>query len=372
MGKRNTNRAVADLPAANAWYRSAPVLVLIGGLILFAAFPPLGLAPLVWLAPVPFVLPIKLSQLQGRRCWLGIWGASAVHWLLMIQGIRLAHWANYFGWFALAGYLAVYLPAFLWLTRVAVQQVRIPLWISAPVIWTGLELVRGHLITGFSMGLLGHALVEWTTMIQIADLFGAYGVSFLIVLVAACVVECLPWGRREWRWSPALVALAALACTGAYGYYRLRPPSPPPVNEAPLKVALLQGSFDKVFEYDPQRNIDTFQHYLALAEQARDAIPHSGRDHLAGIGVYRHNPRPPRPPCRRSSAAGAPTGSGIPCANSARGDAFRGKGGLRGRHGSINCSAAARRSESCTFTSSSGPKRWPSTTGACGSTTRPS
>ena len=166
-----------------------------------------------------------------------IWAASAVYWLLMIQGIRLAHWANYFGWFALAGYLAVYLPAFLWLTRVAVQQVRIPLWIAAPVIWTGLELARGHLITGFSIGLLGHALVEWTTVIQIADLFGAYGVSFLIVLVAACggrMPAVAAQGRPAWRWAPVLVTLAALACTGAYGYHRLRTPVSPVGGRAPL------------------------------------------------------------------------------------------------------------------------------------------
>ena len=30
-----------------------------GCLILFAAFPPLGLSPLAWIAPIFFVLPIK-------------------------------------------------------------------------------------------------------------------------------------------------------------------------------------------------------------------------------------------------------------------------------------------------------------------------
>lgn len=273
MGKQHTKQATADSSTTSVRYRSAAALALGGGLVLFAAFPPLGLAPLAWIAPVFFLFAIKQAELRGRRAWLGVWAASAVHWLLMIQGIRLAHWANYFGWFALAAYLAVYLPVFFWLTRVAVQQARIPLLIAAPVVWTGLELARGHLITGFSMGLLGHALVEWTTLIQISDLFGAYGVSFLIVLVAAAAVECLPSGRCGWRWSPALVGVATLVCTWGYGYFRLSPTGSRPPEGRPLKVALLQGTVDKVFEYDPQRNVDTFQGYLALAKQARDAHP---------------------------------------------------------------------------------------------------
>src|SRR5690606_15763615 len=101
-------------------------------------------------------------------------------WLAMLQGIRLAHPALYAGWIALSWYLAFYLPVFIGLSRVAVQQAKIPLVIAAPLVWTALELVRGHLLTGFSMGLLSHTQVCWPMVLQIADIGGAYAVSFVM------------------------------------------------------------------------------------------------------------------------------------------------------------------------------------------------
>ena len=56
------------------------------------------------------------------------------------------------------------------------------LWLAAPVVWTGLELARAHVMTGFMMGSLAHTQAKWPLVIQIADLFGEYGVDFVMVL----------------------------------------------------------------------------------------------------------------------------------------------------------------------------------------------
>ena len=211
-----------------------------GGLLLYAAFPPVGFWPLAWIAPIFWLGLVQRPDLGGRAAWWSLWAASLVHWLLMLQGIRLAHWANHFGWMALAAYLAAYLPMFVLLARFAVHRLRVPLAIAAPVVWTGLELARGHLITGFSMGLLGHTQVDWVHLIQIADLCGAYGVSFLVMLGAACVLQTLPLRRMSWDWRPAVVGAAALALTVGYGQFRLREgPSSASESDAgrPLKVA---------------------------------------------------------------------------------------------------------------------------------------
>ena len=63
------------------------------------------------------------------------------------------------------------------------------LWLVAPVVWTGLDWLRGHLMTGFGMGSLAHTQVKYPVVIQIADLAGEYGVTFLIVLVAASLTN---------------------------------------------------------------------------------------------------------------------------------------------------------------------------------------
>ena len=197
-----------------------------GGLLLWAAFPPLGCWPLAWFAPVGWLLLIREPCLPGRRPYLALWFAGLIHWLLLVEGIRRAHPALYLGWAALAAYLAVYLVLFVGLTRVAVHRWRIPLVAAAPVVWTGLELLRGYALSGFSMGLLGHTLSDHPRLIQIADLCGAYGVSFLVILVAASLAQWLPetlvrgsfrgsWNR--WALVPAAVRWPVCCCTVKLG-----------------------------------------------------------------------------------------------------------------------------------------------------------
>src|SRR5258708_1189646 len=68
-----------------------------GGLILWAAFPPFDLPWLAWIAPLPWLWLVKLETLPGRRPYLALWLGGLAHWLLMLQGIRLAHPALYAG-----------------------------------------------------------------------------------------------------------------------------------------------------------------------------------------------------------------------------------------------------------------------------------
>ena len=62
---------------------------------------------------------------------------------------------------------------------------------AAPLVWTGLELLRGYLFTGFSMGLLGHTQFEFPLLIQIASYTGAYGISFLMAFANAALAAVI-------------------------------------------------------------------------------------------------------------------------------------------------------------------------------------
>ena len=292
-------------PSAAAHTVSAPSVslqtALVGGisgsLLLWAAFPPLNLPLLAWVAPIPWLWLCLPPQKLGWRSYTALWLAGTIHWLLMVEGIRLAHPALYAGWIALSAYLGVYLPAFVGLTRVAIHRWRLPLFLAAPMVWIGLELARGHLITGFSMGLLAHTQAEFPLLIQIADLAGGYTLSFVIMLVAACLTTTahrLASGGREppeglagesrsqtilnqthrWRRSafPLAIAGAAIAGTLAYGYWRLQQ-APSPTNQPQLRAALIQGSLDTVFEVTPERVQQTFTHYRELTARAIQEHP---------------------------------------------------------------------------------------------------
>jgi apolipoprotein N-acyltransferase len=245
-------------------------LALTGAALVWASFPPLNLWPLAWVASVPWLCLVRqprwgMSRPYGKLYWIGL-----LHWLAIIQWVRLPHWSAYFGWLALSGYLAVYPPLFIGLSRSAVHTMRVPLWLAAPTVWCGLELVRGYLFTGFSLALLGHTQVTWLPLIQIADLGGAYAVSFLIVLLSAASLELWPRhgsAQQIGWWGPA-VATVAMVLTLVYGSARLATCAA--VDESARKtsrVALIQGSIDTTFsENDSPR--DTFAHYLKLAREA--------------------------------------------------------------------------------------------------------
>ncbi|MBL9123713.1 MAG: hypothetical protein JNG90_08780, partial [Planctomycetaceae bacterium] len=256
--------AAERAPARRTWQ-----LALAGSALMFAALPPLDLWPLAWVAPVPWLLLCRQPQLDGRRPYLVLWLAGFLFWMAALHWIRLPHPANYLGWVALAAYLAFYIPVFVGLTRVAVQAWKCPLVLAAPVVWTGLELARGHLLTGFTMASLGHTQYRWIELIQISDLTGGYGVSFVVMCVAAGIAQMLPWDQQRRVWWPA----AAIALLGAvvlgYGYWRLAVPEGKPGP----RIALIQGSTDTEIKSDPTKNQLVFQEYFDLSVEAVKRAP---------------------------------------------------------------------------------------------------
>jgi len=271
---------------------------LLGGFILWVAFPPLNLWPIAWLAPLPWVYLILRPQPMTRWAYLGIWIGCFVHWLLMLYGIALAHLMLIAGWILLSAYLALYLPLFVGLCRVAVQRLGISVALAAPVVWVGLELARGYIVTGFSAGLLSHTQTDWPALLQIADVFGAYGVSFVMMLVAAAVGQTLFAGRlfiaaklpseldkgRSLEhdlatmfgplaryWSP-IVAAFVLVASLAYGYFRLSENHPGKESDS-LTVALIQGSRDVHVDMTPEDAVERMDHYVELTQQARRENP---------------------------------------------------------------------------------------------------
>ena len=173
------------------WWRSTWLIAAVGAVLLYLAFPPANLWLLAWVAPVPWVLLARLEKLPERRPYPLLYLVGAAHWLVLLQWVRLGHWAAYFGWFALTLYLACYLPLFVGLTRVAHIRLRVPMLVAAPAIWVGLEALRGWLFTGLAIALLGHTQIHQLHLVQISDLGGAYLVSFLVMVVATAIAESI-------------------------------------------------------------------------------------------------------------------------------------------------------------------------------------
>ncbi|NLY02939.1 MAG: apolipoprotein N-acyltransferase [Rhodopirellula sp.] len=247
-------------------------LAALGAVLLWAALPPLDLWLLAWIAPVPWVLLIRGSALPGKRPYLALFFVGFFFWLAAIHWLRLPHPATSVGWIALSLYLGFYLPVFIGISRVAVHRFRFPVTLAAPVVWTGLELARAHLITGFSMAAIGHTQYRWIDLIQVSDLAGAYAVDLLIVLVAACLARTLPLeGRRATIW-PLPLVLILFAATIGYGRARISA-GRIAAGQPAVRIALIQGSIDSSLKYDKQKRSQVHADYIRLT---RDAVGRYG------------------------------------------------------------------------------------------------
>ncbi len=253
---------------------------LAGSVLLWLAYPPVGWSLLAWVAPVLWIGQIMPPKWPEQRPYLKLWSAGTLFWLLALHWIRLPHPLNYLAWLALAAYLGIYLPLFVALSRVAVHRMRIPLWLTAPVVWTGLDLLRGHLMTGFLMGSLAHTQVAYPRIIQIADLVGEYGVTFLIVLVASCIAQallsyqttCRETDRSRKFFCTALCLLpgvAAMLAAIAYGNWQIIDLAlSRKLPQQPLRIALIQGNTLADWKSDPEKQNAIMQEYLQLSSNA--------------------------------------------------------------------------------------------------------
>lgn len=256
------------------------VIALLGSLLMWAAQPPLALGWLGWLAPIPWLVLVRQQELTGGRPYGKLWLAGCAFWLAAIHWIRLPHPAVYAGWLALSAYLAIYVPLFVGLSRVAVHRLQLPLWLTAPIVWTGLELARAHVMTGFMMGSLAHTQSKWPLVIQIADLVGEYGVDFLMVLPAAAVVDCgfriaesgLKGRGPGYFLAPLLPATILVAATLAYGdsHFRLSNPQSEIRNpqSKTVRIALIQGNSLADWKTDPEKQQQIMSDYFELSKQA--------------------------------------------------------------------------------------------------------
>ncbi|WP_442509477.1 apolipoprotein N-acyltransferase [Novipirellula sp. SH528] len=257
-------------------------------LMLWLAQPPLSFWPFTWICLVPVLGLISEKPAFTRRDYAAIWLASSLYWLVSLQGIRHAHPAMYVCLAALAGYLGIYLPLFVLLCRRCMRW-NIPLFVPAAALWVGLECARNYMLTGISAVMLGHSLADVSAMIQIADLFGTYGVSFVIVTVNVAVFAVLtqivarkrrpdpayrPTHHIEaLRWSITACVVAAV-CVGAsffYGQARLNEP----ITETMAAFALVQRNEQVEYQQDVERELHIFQNYAtqSIEEIERSEVP---------------------------------------------------------------------------------------------------
>ncbi len=255
-------------------------LALLSHVLLWLAMPGRDLSWLAWIAMVPIVWLIR-SPVPSHKLLRQVWIATLLYWLVMLHFVRLPFWPLWFGWFALAGYLSVYGPLFVSISRTMVHRFRIPTVIAVPIVFTGLEWIRVNFLSGFGLGCVSHSQYKTPAGMQIAEFFGAYGVTFSIMLIASAlgVATAVNWRNLKTNLSLPTrlihLAITAIAFMGVVGFgtqqlsvdAKIRNTAEPHKH---LKVALIQSSLDTILKAETLEQVeDAFMVRRDLTHSAR-------------------------------------------------------------------------------------------------------
>jgi apolipoprotein N-acyltransferase len=277
------NRLHVAIELRTRWLPAA-----ISGLLLTAAFPKPGLSLLAWVALVPLL--IALQGLDPRQAFRIGMVAGLAHYLTLLYWVVITmRTYGYLPWWQcisllvlLSTYLGLYPGVF---AMLVVRLCRKPgkIVLLAPVCWVALEYVRSFMLTGFPWGIVGYSQFNRLHIIQISDMFGVYGISFLVVLFNAAAYVMILWlAKRQWRGQmvkrrdlamAVLMPVVFIGLTLAYGSKRMHAVDEAMAGAASTRVAVVQGNIDQARKWDPAFQISTTKKYVNLTLAAAKYKP---------------------------------------------------------------------------------------------------
>jgi apolipoprotein N-acyltransferase len=182
---------------------------------------PISLSGLAWVSLVPFILACS-PDVKVKPLFLTAYLVSLCYWLGNLYWIYQVTWL---GWLAFCMYTALLWPMVAVCLRYC-RTKKIPLFLAAGVLFVGAERLQGLFLGGFFWRFLAHSQYANITLIQIADIFGAAGVSFLVAMVNGLAAELIIAAEEKniFKIGELLkvgVVCGALAGAVIYGRYRI-------------------------------------------------------------------------------------------------------------------------------------------------------
>lgn len=246
--------------------------IISSAILLILSFPNFDLEFLAWFALVPLFYAIEgkplfqsfqLGFFTGVLSFLGIiyWVIVAVHTygnipLIISGGILLL----------LVIYLSLFIGAFTWLTRFIQVGLKTQGFLVTPFLWASLEYLRSFFLTGFPWASLGYSQYLNLPFIQMGDITGIYGLSFVIVMVNATLFEILrQWPQKKLPFLAMGVTVSLLLGFLIYGYIKMNIVDRQTDKNPSLKIGLVQGNIDQSIKWNESYQKETMNIYEKLS-----------------------------------------------------------------------------------------------------------
>lgn len=256
----------------------------ISGIILILCFPKSNLFLMAWVALVPFLLSLynksprqafKAGFLFGIPYFFG-----TLYWIY--------HSINHYGGISFLGsiaivillclFLSLYPGIFAFLFSLTIRKTQLPALLIAPVFWVVLEFLRAYIFTGFPWSSIGYSQYQFLTIIQMADITGIYGVSFLVVAVNGALSDLflLKQRTKEMPLFPSsytivgfVILVMLIGTTVLYGQIRLRDQR----EGRNIRAAVIQGNIEQDRKWDPDYQDAVMATYKELSLRAAETSP---------------------------------------------------------------------------------------------------
>lgn len=253
---------------------------LLSAILLILSFPNFDLEFLVWFSLVPLFFAIngktlfqsfKLGFLTGVLSFLGIiyWVIVAVYTYgnipFIISGAILL---------LLVFYLSLFIGAFTFLSRFIQVCLLTQSFLFVPFLWASLEYLRSFLLSGFPWANLGYSQYLNLSFIQMAEITGNYGLSFVIVLVNATLFEMIAQlSQKKLPYLKIVFTVLVLLGFLIYGYIKINIIDRKIAKNPILKIGLVQGNIDQSLKWDESYQKETMNIYERLSLKVAEGRP---------------------------------------------------------------------------------------------------
>ncbi|MGD0884366.1 MAG: apolipoprotein N-acyltransferase [Thermodesulfovibrionales bacterium] len=256
----------------------------LSGSLLMLCFPTFDLSPLAWIALAPLL--VSLWDKKPKEAFMSGMLAGIFYFFGTLYWI--SHSITYYGSvplvlslffvFLLCLYLSIYPGIFALIFSHKIRTTRLPALLLAPVFWVSLEFVRSYALTGFPWSSIGYSQYRFLYGIQVADITGIYGVSFLVIAVNGAIADIFISRKRiaEMPLFPVRQAFisyfimsAVIIAVFSYGYWRLHEHR----QGNSVRVSVIQGNIEQDMKWEPAYQNEVITIYEELSKQAAALSP---------------------------------------------------------------------------------------------------
>ncbi len=254
------------------------------GILIVLSFPFFDFYPLAWVAFVPLFLSLwgkHPSEAFSEGFFFGLISFfGSLYWIY--------HSINHYGNLSfvtsilvvllLCCYLSLYPALFAYCYVAMIRKTKLPALVIAPFFWVVLEFIRSYAFTGFPWASIGYSQYLFLSVIQISDITGVYGISFLILAVNGACADMFLLKKRikekplfplSYTIFGFLLLICLLAVTIVYGVWSQGQER----QGSFITASVVQGNIEQEFKWDSSYQNHVMNTYFTLSKEAAAFSP---------------------------------------------------------------------------------------------------